>query len=271
LYFSGWPKIFFGLQAHRRWHYTRDKQPVRFIRWHIRSVDAPLPETIHNLYISLRCWLAGTEPPWIIEAEAAEAEGEEERCACGGASDTGAAAAAKEQPPPAADIDSSSVADARENSTYKRALTRAGLVATLLCWVIFAWFIFVRARCCPPLSMHTAAAICAPCAGMPACAPLMRCVGRTRVFHNADIWAPHLQVARPDRGERLCALMGRVVWHERGDRVEGACMQAPYNATATRHPRMATDALLNLRRYHHHRLRFVAPRFHGLPPACRAY
>lgn len=64
------------MQAHRRWHYTGPLgQPHRHVKWFIRSVDAPLPETAMNLWRSLRAWATDTEPPWLEEArEAAEEE-----------------------------------------------------------------------------------------------------------------------------------------------------------------------------------------------------
>ena len=70
-----WRKLVFGMQAHRRWHYTGPLgQPHRHVRWFIRSVDAPLPETAINLWHSLRAWATGTEPPWAEEAREAEEE-----------------------------------------------------------------------------------------------------------------------------------------------------------------------------------------------------
>ena len=78
LFYGGVVKLVCGLQAHRRWHYTRGMQPSRFVRWYCRSVDAPKPETIENLYHAAVSWITGRKPPWTIEAEeAAEAEGAE--------------------------------------------------------------------------------------------------------------------------------------------------------------------------------------------------
>jgi len=76
-----WRKVVFGPRAHRRWHYTGPLgQPHRHVRWYIRSVDAPNPETLINLWYSFMAWVTGTDPPWMEEArEAAEealAEGE---------------------------------------------------------------------------------------------------------------------------------------------------------------------------------------------------
>ena len=79
LFYGGVVKLACGLQAHRRWHYTRGKQPSRFVRWYCRSVDAPKPETIENLYHAAVSWITGRKPPWTVEAEeAAKAEEAEE-------------------------------------------------------------------------------------------------------------------------------------------------------------------------------------------------
>ncbi len=150
LMYSGWIKFVFGFHAHRRWHYTGPAgQPVRFVRWHIRSVTAPLPETLLNLCTSVKCFLTGAEPPWTVEAreaeEAAALEEEEEEAAAGSEEVAGCAAAADDTADLPDSFHVAAVADARANSAYKRALTWAGLCATLLTWAIFAWFIFVRA------------------------------------------------------------------------------------------------------------------------------
>jgi len=72
LFYGGLVKLACGLRAHRRWHYTRGKQPSRFVRWYCRSVDAPKPETIVNLYHAVVSWITGRKPPWTVEAEEAE-------------------------------------------------------------------------------------------------------------------------------------------------------------------------------------------------------
>jgi hypothetical protein len=78
LSWAGGVRLLFGLNAHRRWHYTLDQQPVRFVRWFCRSVDAPKSETLANLGHSLAAWLTGNKPPWTLEAEEAELEELEE-------------------------------------------------------------------------------------------------------------------------------------------------------------------------------------------------
>ena len=70
----GWRKLVFGPAAHRRWNYTQGPQPVRHVRWFVRSVAAPKTETAMNLYYSAKAWLTGTLPPWTIEAREADEE-----------------------------------------------------------------------------------------------------------------------------------------------------------------------------------------------------
>ena len=80
LEWSGWRKLAFGVNAHRRWHYTGPLgQPNRHVKWYIRSVGAPPPETAINLWHSLVSWVTGSDPPWVEEwREAVEAEAAEE-------------------------------------------------------------------------------------------------------------------------------------------------------------------------------------------------
>jgi hypothetical protein len=128
----GWVKLVCGLRAHRRWNYTLDKQPARFVRWYIRSIGAPFTETLANLGRSAWAWALRREPPWIVEArEAAEEED----------------AAEFEQPGSStcAPSVSMSSASAHSLSTYKRAVMAAGLLGVYVTWAIFAWFIFTCA------------------------------------------------------------------------------------------------------------------------------
>ena len=75
----GWRKLVFGINAHRRWHYTGPLgQPNRHVKWFIRSVGAPAPETAINLCHSLVAWVTRTDPPWVEEwREAVEAEADD--------------------------------------------------------------------------------------------------------------------------------------------------------------------------------------------------
>ena len=64
----GWRKMVFGANAHRKWHYTGPLgQPNRHVKWFIRSVGAPPPETVINLWKSLVSWVTGSDPPWVEE------------------------------------------------------------------------------------------------------------------------------------------------------------------------------------------------------------
>ena len=76
----GWRKFVFGPHAHRKWHYTGPKgQPNRHVKWFIRSIGAPPPETAINLWHSLVAWVTRTEPPWTEEwREAMETKEAEE-------------------------------------------------------------------------------------------------------------------------------------------------------------------------------------------------
>ena len=168
----GWRKLVFGPNAHRRWHYTGPLgQPVRYVKWFIRSVGAPPPETAINLWHSLVSWVTGSDPPWVeewreaIEAEAAEeaeseAEVELEAFACDSDKANGGAREPAEQVSPhgygtsyAAEDDdgsdgastSSSVRSARALARYKRAIALTGFIGVYVTWALFAWFIFVRA------------------------------------------------------------------------------------------------------------------------------
>jgi hypothetical protein len=75
----GWRKLVFGVDAHRKWHYTGPLgQPNRHVKWFIRSIGAPPPETVINLWHSLVAWVTGTDPPWTEEwREAMEEEAED--------------------------------------------------------------------------------------------------------------------------------------------------------------------------------------------------
>ena len=143
---SGWRKLVFGLNAHRRWHWTRAAPPVRHVRWYCRSIGAPPPETVANLWRSFVAWLTCSPPPWVIEArEAAEEEADAaERAA--------AEARGDKHPAAAADDDlaagsgggsvSSSIRSAMELQAYKRTVMVYGLLGTAVSWTLFVWFIF---------------------------------------------------------------------------------------------------------------------------------
>jgi hypothetical protein len=139
----GWRKLVFGFNAHRKWHYTKRAQPLRHVKWFIRSIGAPQTETAMNLLVSVRCWLTCTEPPWIVEARDAEEEAE-------------AAGTADEEAKPAKAgsekaSTSSSVRSARALSRYKRSVMAIGLAGIYICWAIFTW-------CVRPCVVHASIA-----------------------------------------------------------------------------------------------------------------
>ena len=171
----GWRKFVFGPSANRRWNYTLGPQPVRHVRWFVRSVAAPKTETAINLYHSLKAWLTGTLPPWTAEAREAaaeeaaaraEADAEEEEALCKSGSTknddaqhngmhdnphgnghsnghaNGEHAAGTDGGSESSGRTSSSVRSARALARYKRTVMAIGLGGTFFCWAIFAWFIF---------------------------------------------------------------------------------------------------------------------------------
>jgi len=112
----GWRKLVFGLNAHRRWHYTGPAgQPNRHVRWFVRSVGAPPSETAINLYHSAVALATCSDPPWFVEAREAASDGDD------GVSDTAAAD------------------EARELARYKHTLMAAGLAGVYITWAIFTW------------------------------------------------------------------------------------------------------------------------------------
>ena len=75
LRYAGMVRILCGRLAHRRWHYTGPLgQPRRFVRWYIRSVDAPRLETLTNTLHTIRAAITGAPPPWHAPREESETE-----------------------------------------------------------------------------------------------------------------------------------------------------------------------------------------------------
>ena len=142
LMWAGVWRYIFGVRAHRRWHYTGPEgQPPRFVRWYVRSVDAPKPETLLNLYYSLVAFVTRTKPPWTLEAEEAEAEAAG-GSTCGG-SESGALATGSGKNADARSSRSSSDANsALELRRNKRELTAMGLAGVFIIWAVFSGFIF---------------------------------------------------------------------------------------------------------------------------------
>ena len=150
LEWTGWRKFVFGFNAHRRWNYTLDTPPLRYIRWYVRSHGAPVSETAANLCRSLHALATKTEPFWVLEAREAAAEeaGEapvEDGAQAGDAKAEKTAAPAEEDGEKAGSVKSaastsSSVRSAKALSAYKRQVAVVGLLAAFVCWAIFVWY-----------------------------------------------------------------------------------------------------------------------------------
>ncbi len=220
LEWSGWPKLLLGPTANRRWLYSGPAGPPRrFIKWYVRSVTAPQPETLINLCHSLRCWLTGAELPWATEwreaqdeaaAAIAEEDGDDGAKGSEGGSEGGET--------------SSSVRSAQSLSTYKRTVMLTGFIGTYVTWAVFAWFIFVR--------------FCAACAraaaGAAPHAHLLALAAPRRL--RADVWHAHLQAARGRGAERVRAQLGHQLWHECGDGVAGHRVRGGARHRDSHHP-----------------------------------
>jgi hypothetical protein len=156
-----WRKLVFGFAAHREWHYTGPKgQPARHVKWFVRSVGAPVSETLANLWLSFKAFVTRTEPPWLIEARGAAAEDAvcnalgsrpRRRSSTGGpwrrSSSRGVVSGDDTEDMDAGSDDdaaseSSSVRSGRALTRYKRAVAAAGVLGTYACWAVFTWFIF---------------------------------------------------------------------------------------------------------------------------------
>jgi hypothetical protein len=128
-----WRKLVFGRHAHRRWHYTGPEgQPVRYVRWFVRSATAPITETLANLWRSCHAWLTGTEPPWLTEAREADEASADEHSSCCGDGDNKSKGGST----------SSSVRSAYALMRWKRMVTTAGVVGVYITWAVFSWLIF---------------------------------------------------------------------------------------------------------------------------------
>ena len=145
LMWAGNPRLVFGPLAHRRWRYTGPAgQPCRYVRWFVRSVDAPKFETLLNLFFSLKAWVTRSKTPWQEEAEEAAAEeaaAEEaaaEEAADGGSQAASADAASAEGSATA----STSFASAKGLRYSKRKLTAFGIGGVYLIWAFFSWVVF---------------------------------------------------------------------------------------------------------------------------------
>ncbi len=142
LFYGGIVKLVCGLQAHRKWLYTGPAgQPSRFVRWYVRSVDAPKPETAMCVVHSVVAWVTGTKPPWTVEweeAQAAELEEQEELRMELHASDhpSGCTRGPGDGGDAASEATDESTAALRRS---KHALTAVGLGGIYVTWAVFAW------------------------------------------------------------------------------------------------------------------------------------
>ena len=149
LLWAGLPRLVFGPQAHRKWHYTGPAgQPVRFVRWFCRSVDAPHLETLLNLWESAKAWATGDDTPWIIEADEVDAEARLLHAPSGSPRVDASECGSMDGHPV-----SVSHASAKRLRRSKRMLTAVGLGGVYLIWAFFAWVIFVRAQTPCPASL----------------------------------------------------------------------------------------------------------------------
>ena len=127
LIWAGVQRLLWGRAAHRRWHYTRGKQPVRFVRWYIRCINAPKSETMINLWHSLVAFVTCSKPPWILEAEEKEAEAQRE------AERLGQRVQAR------AIDDEELVPSAVRLRAKKRRLAVLGVLSVYFVWAVFTW------------------------------------------------------------------------------------------------------------------------------------
>ena len=177
LEWSGWRKLVFGMNAHRRWHYTRGDPPVRYVKWYVRSAGAPVTETAANLWRSFYAWVTNSETPWAEEAIEAEQAADEEaaqqklsrfsqgaddghsrRFSQGGTPGAGRRMSASKSNgadagrrmsessvEPSDDFNTRALSEdgsAVELATYKHRVVAIGIAATAICWAMFTWFIF---------------------------------------------------------------------------------------------------------------------------------
>ena len=158
-----WQRVVFGPQAHRRWHYTGPAgQPVRYVKWFVRSVDAPKFETLLNLWFSFKAWVTCSLTPWAEEAAEAEAEAAAEEDTANHVDPTDglvtmtvlsesshghgeASEYAVEVPPSVVSsrsAPSTSFRSAKELRLSKRKLTALGIGGVYLIWAFFSWVVF---------------------------------------------------------------------------------------------------------------------------------
>ena len=182
---------------------------MRYVKWFVRSAGAPPSETAANLWRSFWAFVTGTETPWVVEAREAAEEEAAEAANAGG--EEGEEGAKKEEEDKAeggshkggshkSRSTTSSVRSAKALSSYKRQVMVVGLIATIICWAIFVWFIFTCAWHCAQLG-----------------APPALCVAsHAAAAHPARRWHADLPLAGRGRGAVVRALVGHQLRHQRG-------------------------------------------------------
>ena len=151
-----WWLFLIGKEANKEWHYMDGGVlPSRVARWYARyfSQGEPTVMTIQNALIRIKCWMLRKPCPW--EEQPAEAEPEEV--------DAYELARGQDMPPhalssrpsvrmsmsvayqdgllaPETAAEKEARAEAQSDVFTKRLLVSAGIIGTLITWVLFAWF-----------------------------------------------------------------------------------------------------------------------------------
>ena len=159
-----WLLWFIGKDANKDWHYTRGGvMPSRVARWYARfySQGEPIIVTIRNIFIRIGCWLRGKPCPWEEQPEEEESESEDayEQARSRDTpreSQTGSRALFFRPSmrmsmttgyqdgllSPETTAEKEARAEASHDVVIKRILVSAGIVGTMITWVLFAWFTF---------------------------------------------------------------------------------------------------------------------------------
>jgi len=139
-----WPALIWGLQAHRKWHFTQATPPRHFVLWFMRCRETPLIVTFLDLCTSIRSILLEEPRPWhqeshkilvqeaqkrtLMMAQELERHGEE-------VEEDGEEEEEEED-------------EEEEEMVSRRAYAVVGVAAVYLSWTICSTFIFVCAHPC---------------------------------------------------------------------------------------------------------------------------
>jgi hypothetical protein len=121
LTWAGVARMLFGRAANRRWHYCRDKQPARFVRWYARCRDKAAVHTAVNLVYSAVAYVTGGQTPWALEAQHAAHHAADTGC-----SDDDGEHEKHHQ-------------GAKHLRRLKRTYAAAGVLGVSVTWALFAW------------------------------------------------------------------------------------------------------------------------------------